>query len=94
MAESSKENILVMALFMVTRNDVLACADEMGMSEVQVTDDLIELVKEKVSQGLGDWREVVKDIIKEAIRCPLGLVCSPSCVWKEVGGCMLPRGVE
>ena len=83
-----------MAVFTVTKGDVLACAHELGIPEEQVTDDLIELVKEKVSQGLGDWREVVKGMVKEAIRCPLGLVCSPSCAWRELGECMLPRGVK
>lgn len=89
MVENSKQDILVMALFMVTRKDVLVCADELGMTEEQVTDDVIELVKEKVSQGLGEWREVIKDTVKEIIEkeaaeCPLGLVCSPSCAWREV----------
>ena len=96
MAESSKRDILVMAMFMVTRNDVLACADELGMSEEQITDDMIELVKGKVSQGLGDWGDVIKDMVKEvikngAVKCPLGLICSPSCAWREVGGCILPE---
>ncbi len=94
MEESSKEDILVMAIFMMTRNDVLTCADELGMPEEQVTDDVIEMVKERVSQGLGDWREVVKGMVKEAIRCPLGLVCSPSCAFREIGGCISPRVVK
>ena len=94
MAEKDKQDILVMAMFMVTRDDVLTCAEELGMSKEQVTDDVIELVKEKVSQGLGSWREVIEGIVKEAIKCPLGLVCSPSCAWREVGGCILPRGVS
>ena len=99
MAESSKEDIIIMAIFMVTKNDILACANELGMPEEWVSDDLIELVKEKVSQGLLDWREVVKGMVretieKEAIKCPLGLVCSPSCAWREVGECILPRGVK
>jgi len=99
MAESGKQDILVMALFMVTRDDVLACANELGIPEEQVTDDVIELVKEKVSQGLGDWREIVKSMVKEAIKkddikCPLGLVCSPCCAFREVGECILPGRVE
>lgn len=99
MAESGKQDILVMALFMVTRDDVLACANELGIPEEQVTDDVIELVKEKISQGLGDWREIVKGIVKETIKkddikCPLGLVCSPSCAFREVGKCILPRGIK
>ena len=94
MAENDKEGIILMAIFMLTRDDVLACADELGIPEEQVTDDVIELVKEKVSQGFRGWREVVKGMVKEAIKCPLGLVCSPSCAWREVGECILPRGVK
>jgi len=87
MAENNEQEILVMAFFMVTRKDVLACADELGMPEEQVTDDVIELIKEKVSQGMGNWREVVEDMVKKAIECPLGLACFPSCVWREVCNC-------
>ena len=94
MAENSKKDILLMAILTVTRDDVLAGANELGIPEEQVTDDVIELVKEKVSQGLRGWREVVKDMVKEAIKCPLGLVCSPSCAWREVGECISPRGVK
>jgi len=92
MAESCKEDIIVMAILMVTKDDVLTCANELGMSKEQVTDEVIELVRKEVSQGLHEWREVVKGIVKEAIKCPLGLVCSPSCVWREVGECIFsPR---
>lgn len=101
MAESSMENILIMAIFMVTRDDVLACADELGMSQEQVTDDVIEQVKEKVSQGLDGWRAVIKGMVKETIsqgniekeanECALGMVCSPACAWREVGQCLLLR---
>ena len=94
MAENNMENILLMAILMVTRDDVMTCADELGMPKEQVTDDLIELVKGKVGQSLGCWREVVKDIVKEAMSCPLGLVCSPSCAWRGVGECISPKAIK
>jgi len=99
MAESGKQDILVMALFVVTRDYVLACANELGIPEEQITDDVIELVKERISQGIGGWREVVKGMVEETIKeddikCPLGLVCSPSCAFREVGECILPGGVK
>ena len=94
MAESSKENIILMAILAVTRDDVLAGANELGIPEEQITDDVIALVREKVSQGLRDWREVVNDLVKKAIKCPLGQVCSPTCVWREVGECLSLRGVK
>ncbi len=92
MPESSKEDILVMALLMVTRGDVLNCANELGISEEQVTNEVIELVKEKIGQCLRTWREVINDMVKEIIKCPLGMVCSDSCAWREVGECTLPKG--
>ncbi len=99
MAESSKEDILVMAILKVTKNDVLAGSNELGIPKEQVTDDVIELVKEKVSQVLIHWPEVIEDIVKEALKkeaieCPLSLLCSPSCAWREVGECTSPRVVK
>ena len=94
MAESYKEDVILMAIFIVTKGDVLACADELGMSKEQITDDVMELVKEKVNQGLSSWRQVVKSMVKEAIKCPLGMVCSPSCAWWEVGKCISPSGLR
>lgn len=86
-------------IFMLTKGDILACANELGISKEQVTDDVIELVKDKVGQGLGDCREVIRGMVKDAFRkeafqCPLGLVCSPFCAWREAGECILPKGVK
>ena len=78
-----------------SKEDILACAGDLGIPEEQVTDEMIEQVKAKVSQGLGDWREVVRGMVKgaikrEDIKCSLGVVCSASCPWREVGGCIFP----
>ena len=99
MLDNDKENVLVMAILMVTRDDVTTCADEAGIPRDQVTDEKIELVKEKVSQGLGAWREVLKDLVKEVIvdkdsECPLGMVCSPACAWREAGECVLSTYIK
>ncbi|MFC1991715.1 hypothetical protein ACFLVC_03210 [Chloroflexota bacterium] len=67
MAEENEQDILVMAIFMVTKNDVLVCADELGVSREQITDDVVEQVKEEVSQRIGKWREVVKDMVSETV---------------------------
>ena len=99
MAKRNEQDILVMALFVVTKDSVLTCASELGIPEEQITDDIIELVREKVSQVLGDWRDVVKSMVKETIeketiKCPLGMVCSPSCAFRQVGKCSLSREVK
>ena len=101
MLESDMENVLLIAIFTVTRDDVRAWADELGIPEERLTDEVIERVREKISQSLDDWREVIKGMVKEtlsqetiekeAIGCPLGMVCSPACAWREVGGCVSPR---
>ena len=32
-------------IFMLTKDEILACASELGLSKEQITDDMIELVK-------------------------------------------------
>ncbi len=92
MAENGKQDVLLMAILVLNRDDVLAGASELGMPEEQVTDELVETVKNRVAEELGDWRGIiqgmVKDVIRmEATRCPLGMDCSAACAWREVGGC-------
>ena len=99
MTENDEHDVILMAILAVTREDVLTSANELGIPEEQITDDVIQLVKEKLSQVLHDWRGtiqgMVKEVIeKEALKCPLGMVCSPSCVWCEVGRCTLSREVK
>ena len=104
MSEKSKKDVLVMALFVVTKDSVFSCADELGIPQDQITDDIIETVRLKVSDILGGWREVVKSMVKETIemevadketgQCPLGTECSPTCPFKEIGECTLSRKTE
>ena len=86
MSEGYEEDII----FMLTKDDVLACGDELGISKQQVTGDVIKLVKMKVSSALGNCPEIVKSALREAIGCPLGLVCYPSCFWWQDGKCKFP----
>ena len=94
MTEQKNRDILLMALFVVTRDDVLSSAREIGLSEAEVSGDVIELVKNRVSQGLGDWREKIKELVKDAIRCPLGMACSASCPFRELGQCAITGELE
>ena len=87
MSPSYEEDII----FMLTKDEVLACAMELGMPREQITDDAIESVKRRVSLEFSHWPEVVKSALKEAIKCPLGLVCYPSCYWWKDGKCTFPR---
>ena len=87
MSERYGENII----FMLTKDEVLACAVKLGIPKEQVTDNVLKLVKWRVSIALGNWPEVIKSALKEAIECPLGLVCYPSCFWWQDGKCTFPR---
>ena len=78
-------------IFMLTKDEVLACANELGISEEQVTDELIELVKDRLNQEFGHRPEIIKEVMTRATRCPLGLTCFPSCTWWKDGRCTFPR---
>ena len=77
-------------ILILTKGDVLACADEVGISAEQVTDDVIELVKQKVSLEFRNWPQVIRSALRDAIKCPLGLICYPSCAWWQDDKCIFP----
>ena len=87
MSHSYEEDIILL----LTKDEVLACANELGISKEQVTDDVIGLVRMTV---FCHWREVIKSTLKEAIECPLGLACYPSCAWWEDGKCTFLSGAK
>lgn len=95
MEDNGKQDVLLMAILVLNRDDVLAGASELGIPEEQVTDDLIELVKDKVARELYDWRGMIQGMVKEVISresagYPPRMDCFSSCSWKEVGECILP----
>jgi hypothetical protein len=73
--------------FMLTKSDILACANALGISQDRITDDVIEMVKSRINLKLDRWQEIVKELLKEATKCPLGLICYPSCFWWRDGNC-------
>jgi hypothetical protein len=77
--------------FILTKDEVLACAKELGMPTEQVTDEVIELVKSRLNREFRHWPEIIKDVLTQATKCPLGLVCFPSCFWWKEGKCTFPR---
>ena len=89
MAKNGKEDDLFMVIFMVTRKDVLVWANELGIPLDQVTDEVVQMLKQKIQQDADSWRESFEGMVKEAIKCPLDMVCSSSCPWREVGECKL-----
>jgi len=55
-------------IFVLTREDVIACAVEMGIPEEAITDDVLAQVKKGVEWGLECWSEVVKEAINMALK--------------------------
>ncbi len=90
MTVNGKEDDLFTVMFMVTKKDVLTWADELGIPLDKITDEVVFMLKEKIQQDAASWQELFEHMVKEAIKCPLDMVCMRSCAWREVGNCKLP----
>jgi hypothetical protein len=55
-------------IFVLTREDVIECAREMGIPDEAITDDILREVRKGVESGLGCWSEVVKEAINFALK--------------------------
>ena len=55
-------------IFVLTREDVIECAREMGIPEQVITDDILCQVRKMVDSGLECWSEVVKEAIDMALK--------------------------
>jgi len=55
-------------IFVLTREDVIGCAREMGIPEEAITDDVISQVRKGVEWGLECWSEVMKEAINMALK--------------------------
>jgi hypothetical protein len=55
-------------VFILSREDVIGCAMEMGIPEEAITDDVLQQVKKGVEWGLESWPEVVKEAIDIALK--------------------------
>ena len=49
-------------IFVLSREDVVGCASEMGIPEEAITDDILAQVKKGVEWGLECWSEVVNEV--------------------------------
>lgn len=55
-------------VFILTRNDVILCAQQMGIPVEAITDDVFYQVKKGVEWGLECWSEVMKEAINMALK--------------------------
>jgi hypothetical protein len=55
-------------IFILTGEDVIECAREMGIPAEAITDDVLAQVKKGVEWGLECWSEVVKEAINMALK--------------------------
>ena len=55
-------------IFVLSREDVIGCASEMGIPEEAITADVLAQVKKGVEWGLECWSEVVKEAINMALK--------------------------
>ncbi len=55
-------------IFVLSREDVLNCAKEMGVPAEAITDEVLDQVKKGVEWGLETWPQVVKEAINWALK--------------------------
>ena len=55
-------------LFCVTREDVIGCAEQMGIPKESMTDDVLRQVEKGLEWGLEGWSEVVEGAINMALK--------------------------
>jgi len=55
-------------IFVLTKEDVIECARQMGIPAEAITDDVLYQVKKGVEFGLESWSEVVKEAINFALK--------------------------
>ena len=55
-------------IFILTKEDVIGEAKEMGIPEEAITDDVLYQVKKGVEWGLECWTEVMKEAINMALK--------------------------
>ena len=55
-------------IFILSRDDVIGCAREMGIPDEEITDDVLVQVKRDVEWGLESWPDVVKEAINLALK--------------------------
>jgi len=55
-------------IFCITRDDVMRCAERLGIPEEAITDDVLYQIKKGVEFRLECWSEVVEEALNMALK--------------------------
>ena len=55
-------------IFVLTKEEVIGCAEQMGIPKEAITDDVLYQVKKEVEWGLECWSDVMKEAIRQALK--------------------------
>ena len=55
-------------VYLLTKEDVLSCAREMGIPEEVINDDVLYKVKKGIEGAWEGWTEVIKEAISQALK--------------------------
>jgi len=55
-------------VYLLTKEDVLSCAREMGIPEEVINDDILYKVKKGLEGAWEGWTEVIKEAISQALK--------------------------
>lgn len=55
-------------VYLLTREDVIRCAREMGLPDEVITDDVLYKVKKGIEGAWEGWTEVIKGAISYALK--------------------------
>jgi hypothetical protein len=83
MAAGREDNII----YTLLKDEVTACAQELGISEEQVTYGILKGMRKIIDLEFGR-HPADTSIPRGASDCPLGLDCYPSCAWWSNDSCL------
>ncbi len=78
-------------VFMLIKDECLTCAMGLESPEEEVPGDVIDSLEGRDILEANNLPEVVRTPPENASKCPLGLVCYPSCYWWQDGECIFPE---
>jgi hypothetical protein len=64
----SNSTIKERVLYVITGEDIIACAEELGISEEMITEEVLTQVEKSIELGFGHWHEVITTALHEALK--------------------------